>query len=98
MRKIPRIPAAGIENLYLPVAMDLRDDAVVIKFPAFDSRYVVLETSAYDHYVEIPLSTTNGDFNKPITMLFYTERTQGYGGESVKGINKTLKMITPILK
>lgn len=80
------------DTLYLPVAMDLRDDAVVIKFPAFDSRYVVLETSAYDHYVEIPLSTMDGDFKKPTTMLFYTERTKGYGGESVKGIDKTLKM------
>ena len=72
--------------------LDMRDDAVVIQFPAFDSKFVSLETSAYDHYVDIPLSTTKGDFKKPTTMLFYTERTKGYSGEPVEGIDKTLKI------
>ncbi len=80
------------DTLYLPVTLDLRDDAVVIQFPAFDSKYVVLETAAYDHYVDIPLSTTYGDFNEPTTMLFYTARTKGYKGEPIGGIHKTLKM------
>jgi hypothetical protein len=48
----------------------MRDDAIVIQFPEFDSKYVSLETSAYDRYVDVPLSTTNGDFKKPTTMLF----------------------------
>lgn len=80
------------DTLYLPILADFRDDAVVIEFPVFDSKYVVLETSAYDHYVDIPLSTANGDFKKPTTMLFYTDHTKGYKGEKIKGIDKTLKM------
>ncbi len=72
--------------------LDMRDDAAVIEFPAFDSKYVSLETSAYDHYVNVPLSTTKGDFKKPTTMLFYTDRTKNYSGEPVKGVDKTLKM------
>ncbi len=86
------IPRPNNDTLYLPVAVDQRDDAVVVKFPAFESRYVVLETSSYDHYVDVPLSTTYGDFKKPTTMLFYTARTKGYNGEPIKGIDKTLKM------
>ncbi len=86
------IPRPNNDTLYLPVTLDQRDDAVVVKFPAFDSRYVVLETSSYDHYINIPLSTTYADFKRPTTMLFYTARTKGYNGEPIEGIDKTLKM------
>ncbi len=86
------IPRPNNDTLYLIAMLDMRDDAIVIQFPAFDSKYVSLETSAYDHYVDVPLSTTKGDFKKPTTMLFYTERTKGYEGEPIKGIDKTLKM------
>ena len=72
--------------------LDLRNDPVVVYYPAFDSKFVSLETSAYDHYVDIPLSTTKGDFKKPVTMLYYSDRTKGYGGEPVKGVDKSMKM------
>jgi hypothetical protein len=45
--------------------LDLRTEPVIVSYPAFDSKFVNLEISAYDHYVEIPLSTTKGDFKKP---------------------------------
>jgi hypothetical protein len=86
------IPRPNNDTLYLMAMLDMRDDAVVIEFPAFDSKYVSLETSAYDHYVNVPLSTTKGDFKKPTTMLFYTDNTKGYSGEPVEGVDKTLKM------
>ena len=86
------IPRPNNDTLYLISMLDLRDDAVVIQFPAFDSKYVSLETSAYDHYIDVPLATNKGDFKKPTTMLFYTSRTKNYKGEPVKGIDKTLKM------
>ena len=86
------IPRPNNDSLYLISMLDLRDDAVVIQFPAFDSKYVSLETSAYDHYIDVPLSTIKGDFKKPTTMLFYTARTKHYKGKPVKGIDKTLKM------
>ena len=89
---VTAIPRPNNDTLYLMAMLDMRDDAIVIQFPAFDSSFVSLETSAYDHYVDIPLSTTKGDFEKPTTMLFYTDRTRGYDGEPVDGIDKTLKM------
>ena len=89
---VTAIPRPNNDTLYLIAMLDMRDDAIVIQFPAFDSKYVSLETSAYDHYVDVPLSTTKGDFKKPTTMLFYTDRTRGYDGEPVDGIDKTLKM------
>jgi len=80
------------DTLYVSTMLDLRAEPVVVHYPAFDSKFVSLETSAYDHYVDIPLSTTKGDFKKPVNMLYYTDRTQGYNGEKVKGVDKYMKM------
>jgi len=80
------------DTLYCICALDLRNEPVIIEYPAFDSKYVVLETSAYDHYCEIPLSTTKGDFKKPTRILYYTDRTKGYSGETVKGIDTVIEM------
>ena len=80
------------DTLYVSTMLDLRAEPVVVHYPAFDSKFVSLETSAYDHYCDIPLSTTKGDFKKPVTMLYYTDRTQGYHGEKVKGVDKYMKM------
>lgn len=66
---VTAIPRPNNDTLYLLSMLDMRDDAVVIQFPAFDSKFVSLETSAYDHYIDIPLSTIEGDFKKPTTML-----------------------------
>jgi hypothetical protein len=78
--------------LYQLAMIDLRKDAAVFEFPAFESKYVSLMTSGYDHYVQIPLSTVEGDFQKPTTILFYTERTEGYNGEAIEGIDKAVEM------
>ena len=86
------IPRPNNDTLYVISMLDMRDDAIVIEFPAFDSKFVSLETSAYDHYVDIPLSTTKGDFEEPVTILFHTSRTKSYQGEPVDGIDKTLEM------
>jgi hypothetical protein len=72
--------------------LDLRKDAVVIHYPAFSSRFVSLETSALDHYVNIPLAISKGDFKKPTTILYYTARTDGYSGEPVEGVDKVMEM------
>jgi len=62
--------------LYQLAMLDLRKDAVVFEFPAFESKYVSRMTTGYDHYVEIPLSTVDGDFQEATTVLFYTERSE----------------------
>jgi len=80
------------DTLYAGCMLDLRAEPVVVEYPAFDSKYVVLETSAYDHYCDVPLSTTRGDFKKPTRILYYTERTKGYSGEPVEGVDKVVEM------
>ena len=80
------------DTLYVTSNLDLRNEPIVISYPAFDSKFVCLETSAYDHYCDIPLSTTKGDFKEPTTILYYSSRTKGYSGEPVDGIDKTMEM------
>jgi hypothetical protein len=80
------------DTLYVTSNLDLYSEPVVVSYPAFDSKFVCLETSAYDHYCEIPLSTTKGDFKSPIKILYYTARSKGYSGEPVEGVDKVLEM------
>lgn len=80
------------DTLYITTVMDLRSEPVIVSYPAFDSKFVALEISAYDHYVDIPLSTTKGDFKKPTKVLYYTQRTQGYDGEPVEGVDEIIEM------
>jgi len=78
--------------LYQLAMLDLRKDAIVLIFPAFESKYVSLLTCGYDHYVNIPLSTVEGDFKEPRTVLLYSERTEGYSGEKIEGIDEIFEM------
>jgi hypothetical protein len=80
------------DTLYAGCMLDLRAEPVIVEYPAFDSKYVVLETSAYDHYCDVPLSTTKGDFQKPTRILYYTERTKGYSGAPVEGVDVVKEM------
>ena len=80
------------DTLYSGCILDLRTEPVIVSYPAFDSKFVVLEISAYDHYVDIPLSTTKGDFKKPTKVLYYTQRTQGYNGGPVEGVDQIIEM------
>jgi len=80
------------DTLYAGSVLDLRAEPVIIEYPAFDTKYAVLETSAYDHYVDIPLSTTKGDFDAPTRILFYSARTEGYSGEPVEGVDIVQEM------
>jgi hypothetical protein len=86
------LPRPNNDTLYVLSMLDLRKDAVVIQYPAFESKFVSLETSALDHYCNIPLATSKGDFKKPTTILYYTQRTEGYSGEPVKGVDHIMEM------
>jgi len=85
MREIAR---PNNDTLYISCLLDLRKDPVILEMPAFDSDYVSLMNTAYDHYVNIPMSTRQGDFNEPVKMLIYSARTEGYHGEKVEGIDR----------
>ena len=89
MREIAR---PNNDTLYITCLLDLRKDAVILEMPAFDSDYVSLMVTGYDHYVNIPLTTTKGDFKKPTKLLFYTKRTQGYDGAPVEGVDQIIEM------
>jgi len=80
------------DTLYITTVMDLRTEPVIVSYPAFDSKFVALEVSAYDHYVDIPLSTTRGDFKEPTKVLYYAARTPEYGGEPVDGVDRIIEM------
>jgi len=47
--------------------------------------------TAYDHHVDVPKATRKGDFRKPEKILFYSDRTQGYDGEDVAGVDMIYK-------
>jgi hypothetical protein len=77
------------DTLYITCLVDVRQDPVVFEIPAFDSKYVSLMITAYDHYVNIPMATSLGDFAKPERMLIYSARTEGYKkGTKVKGVSR----------
>lgn len=80
------------DTLYVSTIMDLRSEPIIVSYPAFDSKFVALEISAYDHYVDIPLTTTKGDFKEPVKVLYYTQRTPGYDGSPVEGVDKIIEM------
>jgi len=88
MREIAR---PNNDTLYISCLLDLRHDPVILEMPAFDSKYVSLMVTAYDHYVNVPMATRLGDFRKPEKMLFYSARTEGYKGEPVKGVDRVFK-------
>lgn len=88
MREIAR---PNNDTLYISCLLDLRHDPVILEMPAFDSKYVSLMVTAYDHYVNVPMSTRLDDFSKPEKMLFYSARTEGYKGEPVKGVDRVFE-------
>ena len=52
---------------------------------------VSLMVTGYDHYVNVPMATRLGDFKKPEKILFYTERTEGYDGKPVEGVDRVFE-------
>lgn len=81
------------DSLYQLVVLNLCDEPMILDVPAFDSKNVSLETSAYDHYCDIPVSTRQGDFKKPQKLLFFTARTKAYkAGQKIRGIDRYVEM------
>ncbi|MCZ6810259.1 MAG: DUF1214 domain-containing protein [Proteobacteria bacterium] len=79
------------DTLYQGAVLDLRHDPIIVEYPAIDSKFAVLQTSGYAHYNGVPLASSKGDFKKPIKLLFYTDRTEGYQGRKVKGVDRIVK-------
>ena len=79
------------DSFYTSALLDLRGVPIIMDLPAFDSKYVSLMVTAYDHYVDVPKATRNGDFRKLEKILFYSDRTEGYNGEPVQGVDMIYK-------
>ena len=79
------------DSFYASALLDLRTEPVIMYLPAFDSKYVSLMVTSYDHYVDVPKATRKGDFQKPEKILFYSDRTEGYNGEEVPGVDMIYK-------
>ena len=79
------------DSFYASALLDLQAEPVIMYLPAFDSKYVSLMVTAYDHYVDVPKATRKGDFQKPEKILFYSDRTEGYSGEEVPGVDMIYK-------
>jgi hypothetical protein len=88
MREIAR---PNNDTLYITAMLDLRKDAAVLEIPVFGSDYTSLMVTAYDHYVNVPLTTREDDFQRPERMLIYSARTEGYHGEPVEGIDHSFE-------
>jgi len=80
------------DTLYVVAMVDVTEEPIVMEMPAFDSKYVSLMVTGYDHYVNIPMSTGDGDFDKPSTILFYSQRTPGYDGGPIEGVDKVFEV------
>jgi len=78
------------DTLYTVAMIDVTEEPIVMKIPAFNSTYVSLMVTGYDHYVNIPMSTRQDDFDEPETILFYSKRTPGYEGKPVEGIDRII--------
>lgn len=75
------------DSFYTGIMLDLRKEPFIVNLPEFDSKYVSLMVTAYDHYVNVPKSTTKNDFQKNEKILFYSDRTENYNGEAVEGVD-----------
>ena len=79
------------DTLYISALVDLRGEPMILEMPAFDSQYVSLMITAYDHYVNVPMSTRLGDFRKPERMLLFSRHTAGYDGKPVEGVTRVFE-------
>ncbi len=75
------------DSFYTGIMIDLRKEPFIVNLPKFDSKYVSLMVTAYDHYVHVPKATRLGDFQETEKILFYSKRTENYKGEAIDGID-----------
>lgn len=79
------------DTFYTFILLDIGEEPVIVDLPKFDSKYVSLMVSTYDHYVYVPKSTRKSDFQNPEKIIFYSKRTKGYSGEAIEGVNNVFE-------
>ena len=86
------IPRPNSDTLYLITALDLREEPVIVTYPNYDSDYVVLEVSALDHSIDIPLASSKGDFKDTTTVLYYSDSTKNFKDFDVTKYDKVVRV------
>ncbi len=76
--RMTAVPRPNNDTLYLISTLDVREEPVIITYPKFDSNFIALEVSSFDHSINVPLATKNGDFQRETTVLFYSDLTKNY--------------------
>ena len=59
---------------YWTAMIDVRREPMILEFLAYDSKNVSLMVTGDDHYENISVSTTKGDFTRHTRILFYSAR------------------------
>ncbi len=65
------------DSFYSGIMLDLRAEPYIVNLLKFDSKYVSLMVTAYDHYVHV---IRLGDFQQAEKILFFSKRTEDYDG------------------
>lgn len=86
------IPRPNNDSLYLMASLDLRQEPMVIVYPPFNSDYIVLEVSSLDHSIDIPLSSTKGDFTNMTKVLYYSDQTAQFKDFDTTKYDKVVKL------
>lgn len=86
------VPRPNNDTLYVTATLDIRNEPVILTYPAFDSDFIALEVSSYDHSVSVPLSTANGDFQEETSVLFYSDITENFIDFNTDDYDKIIKL------
>ncbi len=88
--------------LYAVAMLDLTHEPMILEIPAFDTDYASLMVTGYDNYVNIPLSTRHGDFDRRTRIMFHSQRSPGYDGTPIQRVDEYFETsgdyITAILR
>ncbi len=80
------------DTLYISAMLDLRDEAMILEIPAFDSTYASLMVTGYDHYVNVPMSNLQGDFVEATKVMFYSARTKNVPTKLPVGVSRKFEV------
>ncbi len=90
--RMTAVPRPNNDTLYLIATLDVREEPVIITYPKFDSNFIALEVSSFDHSISVPLATKNGDFKNETSVLFYSDLTKNYADFDEENYDAVVKL------
>ncbi|APJ04302.1 DUF1254 domain-containing protein [Silvanigrella aquatica] len=87
------IARANSDTLYSVATLDLRNDPMILEIPFINSKYVSLQTSSYDNYMNIIFSKRDDNYKKSQKILFYSARTKNFNPmKKIKNIDQYVEL------